>query len=149
MAAGPRKRTQPLPGLALSRHVLVGGVVAIGLIFMTLSTQHILSSEAALIGLLEMMLGPIFVFAGVGERPSEYTIVAGVVLLSTLAVHECLAMREEKAIPAAAGAERNAMQAGGEGQVQAVAKANERTVQRGHAPLRDETGHAMGMLTFV
>jgi hypothetical protein len=33
---------------------------------MTLSTQHILSSEAALIGLLELLLGPLFVFIGVG-----------------------------------------------------------------------------------
>ena len=34
---------------------------------MTIATQHILSSEAALIGLLELLFGPLFVFFGVGK----------------------------------------------------------------------------------
>ena len=47
---------------------LDGGVVIAGSLFLiTIATQRILSSEAALIGLLEMLFGPLFVFIGVGE----------------------------------------------------------------------------------
>ena len=73
-----------------------GLVVGLGLLLMTVATQNILSSEAALLGLLEMLFGPLFVFFGVGERPNVFTIVAGAVLLCTLAGHEIAAMREEK-----------------------------------------------------
>ena len=44
-----------------------GLVVSGGLLLMTIATQHILSSEAALIGLLELLFGPLFVFFGVGK----------------------------------------------------------------------------------
>lgn len=76
--------------------VFLNGCIVIGgaVLWMTVAMKYILPPESALIGLLELALGPIWVFFGIGEVPSVWTIVAGVVLLCTLGGHEYLGMKE-------------------------------------------------------
>mmetsp|Transcript_31374 Transcript_31374/g.82252 ORF Transcript_31374/g.82252 Transcript_31374/m.82252 type:complete len:114 (+) Transcript_31374:65-406(+) len=69
---------------------------------MTVAMKYILPPESALIGLLELALGPVWVYFGVGEVPSVWTMVAGVVLLITLGCHEYLGLRQSRAQPKAA-----------------------------------------------
>ena len=61
-----------------------------------LAPRYILSAEVGLIGLLELVLGPIWVFAGFGEVPSVFTFVGGGMLIVVLALHEisgCMAAK--------------------------------------------------------
>ena len=58
--------------------------------------RHLFSAEVGLVLLGEQVLSPIWVFAGVGEAPSRWTIAGGALLLSVLALHEAAALREER-----------------------------------------------------
>lgn len=55
---------------------------------MNIGPKYISSSEASLISLIEMILGPLWVFLMFNEVPSFYTIAGGILLISTLIVHE-------------------------------------------------------------
>ena len=63
-------------------------VIAIPVLLLTVAMRHILPPENALIGLLELLFGPIWVFLALGEAPSVWTLVGGLLLLITLAWHE-------------------------------------------------------------
>ena len=41
-----------------------------------------------LLGPLEAILGPLWVYAGVGEAPSKWTLLGGAILISSLVAHE-------------------------------------------------------------
>ena len=55
--------------------------------------KHVSGSECALIGLLENILAPLWVFARFGDVPSAWTVAGGALLLATLVGHE-VATRE-------------------------------------------------------
>ena len=59
------------------------GVVqlGLGLIFFTAAARLITAAEIAVISLLEVVLGPIWVWIGVHERPTVATVVGGMVVL--------------------------------------------------------------------
>jgi drug/metabolite transporter (DMT)-like permease len=65
--------------------------VAFGLL--TLAPRYIPSPEVSLIMQLEAILGPIWVWLGVGEVPPMATFVGGAIVLVTLTVHSSLGMR--------------------------------------------------------
>eukprot|EP00035_Acanthoeca_spectabilis_P005588 m.115394 g.115394 ORF g.115394 m.115394 type:complete len:345 (+) comp13090_c0_seq3:17-1051(+) len=69
-------------------------VLSVALMFMTSAMKYILPPENALIGLLELAVGPIWVYVGLGEVPSPWTLAALVVLMVTLGCHEYLGLRE-------------------------------------------------------
>lgn len=70
--------------------VVINGcfVMAVPVLLITAAMRHILPPENALIGLLELLLAPIWVFLALGEAPSVWTLVGGILLLITLAWHE-------------------------------------------------------------
>ena len=97
--------TSPQPGAAFGQLqpafwplvIADGACIAICTVLSTvLAPRHLFSAEVGLVLLGEQVLSPIWVFAGVGEAPSRWTIAGGVVLLSTLALHEAAALREER-----------------------------------------------------
>ena len=53
--------------------------------------KHVSGSECALIGLLENILAPLWVFARFGDVPSAWTVAGGAILLATLIGHEVAA----------------------------------------------------------
>ena len=53
--------------------------------------KHVSGSECALIGLLENILAPLWVFARFGDVPSAWTVAGGALLLATLIGHEVAA----------------------------------------------------------
>ncbi len=65
--------------------------VAFGLL--TLAPRYIPSPEVSLIMQLEAILGPIWVWLGVGEVPPVATFIGGAIVLVTLVVHSCLGIR--------------------------------------------------------
>ena len=80
-------------GLAISPHVAISlydfailftfGLTTIGLAFVLFmeGAKFIPSAEAGLISLLDVVLGPIWVFLAFGENPGELTLVGGAIVL--------------------------------------------------------------------
>jgi drug/metabolite transporter (DMT)-like permease len=60
--------------------------LGIGCMLMTLATRDLAAAEVALLALLETTLGPIWVWLGMGERPSDLALLGGVAVIGALAV---------------------------------------------------------------
>ena len=62
------------------------GQMALGLAFLTIGARLIPAAEVALITLLEVVLGPLWVWLALAERPSTATLVGGVVVIAAVAL---------------------------------------------------------------
>jgi len=71
------------------------GVFQLGLpcMFLVLASRALLAPEIALIGLLEVVLGPLWVWMLVGEDPGRATLVGGSIVLAALVLNEVAAVR--------------------------------------------------------
>lgn len=74
--------------------------IGLGLIFLTLGARVLPAAEVALITLLEVVLGPLWVWLADGERPAVATVVGGVVVIVAVAVQ---AVGGDGALPRRAG----------------------------------------------
>ena len=85
--------------LVLSRHDLVLcvflGIVqyAGGFVLITLGARYLPAAEVALLSLSEIVLAPIWVWIGVGELPTLFTLTGGVIVLSAVIVQATAGMR--------------------------------------------------------
>ncbi|MDY0882699.1 DMT family transporter [Dongia soli] len=61
------------------------GQLAVGLICFSFGARLIPASEAALIGLLECILGPVWVFLFLGENPGIHAVIGGLMVLGAVA----------------------------------------------------------------
>jgi drug/metabolite transporter (DMT)-like permease len=67
--------------------ILLGcGQIGVGLAFLTMSARLIPAAEVALISLLEVVLGPLWVWLATSERPSNATLLGGAVVVVAVAV---------------------------------------------------------------
>ena len=66
------------------------GQLGLGLILYTAGARLLPAAEAALIAVLETVLGPIWVWLAVGESPGPLSLAGGAVVLGALAVHTAL-----------------------------------------------------------
>ena len=94
-----------LPLTASARDVLLLaflGVFQLGLpcMLLVLASRALLAPELALLGLLEVVLGPLWAWLGAGETPASTTLVGGALVLAALAGNEIAALRM-RAAPAA------------------------------------------------
>jgi drug/metabolite transporter (DMT)-like permease len=73
----------PALGLFDFAALLVYGLTTIGLAFVLFmeGAKHIPSAEAGLISLLDVVLGPIWVFLAFGENPGAMTVLGGTIVL--------------------------------------------------------------------
>ena len=73
------------------------GVVqlAMGCILLVRATPHLTAAEISLIGLLESLLAPLWVWVGVDERPSDLALVGGLIVIGSLMLNEVLALRRK------------------------------------------------------
>lgn len=55
---------------------------------LVLASRALLAPEIALLGLLEVVLGPLWVWLGAGEEPAAATLVGGMIVLAALAANE-------------------------------------------------------------
>ena len=77
------------------------GITQLGLpcMLLVLASRALLAPEIALLSLLEVVLGPLWVWLGAGEEPGRATLVGGAVVLAALAANELAAMRLRAATP--------------------------------------------------
>ena len=73
------------------------GVVqlAIGCILFVRATPHLTAAEISLIGLLESILAPLWVWWGVGERPSDLALIGGGIVIASLLLNEIFSARRK------------------------------------------------------
>jgi drug/metabolite transporter, DME family len=90
------------PALTLSDVLIVGylGVVQIGLAY-TLFTlgiaRGVRSLDAGVVGYIEPMLNPVWVFLFLGERPSKWAVTGGCVIIAAVLAHTAALARRAKA----------------------------------------------------
>jgi drug/metabolite transporter (DMT)-like permease len=60
------------------------GQIGLGLILLTIGARLIPAAEVAMISLLEVVLGPFWVWLAVGQRPSVGTVIGGVVVVAAV-----------------------------------------------------------------
>jgi drug/metabolite transporter, DME family len=77
------------------------GVVQIGIAY-TLFTlgmsRGIRSLDAGIVGYIEPVLNPVWVFLFLGERPSKWALIGGVIIVTAVAVHTALKAKEGRAL---------------------------------------------------
>lgn len=80
------REATPVSGADVFLMLLFGAVqLAIGMIWFTTGARLIPAGEAALLGLLECVLGPIWVWIFLGEEPGSQAIFGGVLTLAAVA----------------------------------------------------------------
>jgi drug/metabolite transporter (DMT)-like permease len=75
------------------------GITQLGLpcMLLVLASRALLAPEIALLGLLEVVLGPLWVWLGAGEEPGRSTLAGGAIVLTALAGNELAALRQRRA----------------------------------------------------
>ena len=68
-------------------------VVPVAFTLLTLGPRYISAPEASLLMLLETALGPLWVWAVIGEQPGTLTLVGGGIVVTTLAAHAVWRLR--------------------------------------------------------
>lgn len=71
------------------------GQLGLGMILFTAGARRIPVAEAALIGVLESVLGPVWVWLAIGENPGLPSLVGGAIVLAALAGHTLADLRAE------------------------------------------------------
>ena len=67
--------------------------IGLGLAFLTMAARLIPAAEVALISLLEVVLGPLWVWLALSERPSTATLAGGVVVIAAVVLQAAPAVR--------------------------------------------------------
>lgn len=68
--------------------------LALGCALMTLAVRHLAAAEIGLFALLETILGPIWVWIGIGEHPSDLALLGAAVVIGALATNAALGARQ-------------------------------------------------------
>ncbi|MEZ5775780.1 MAG: DMT family transporter [Hyphomicrobiaceae bacterium] len=63
------------------------GQLGLGLALFAYGAPHLPAAQTALLNALEPILGPLWVWMVIGERPSDATLIGGAVVLAALLVH--------------------------------------------------------------
>jgi drug/metabolite transporter (DMT)-like permease len=67
--------------------------LALPCMLLVLASRALLAPEIALLGLLEVVLGPLWAWLGAGEEPGRATLAGGAIVLAALAANELAAVR--------------------------------------------------------
>lgn len=75
------------------------GQIGLGLVFLTIGGRLIPAAEVALITLLEVVLGPLWVWAFLSEQPGVATLVGGAIVLGAVAIQAGAGEEEPQPVP--------------------------------------------------
>ena len=90
------------PNLAVSRHDLVLavllGVVQLGFqyVLIALGTRHVPAGEVALLGRLQVVLAPLWVWLALGEVPTVVTLLGGAIVVGAVLVNSLASLRRQR-----------------------------------------------------
>ena len=89
----PAQPSSASPGDLLLLAAFGAGQLGLGLLLFTAGARLIPVAEAALIAVLESVLGPLWVWLAVGETPSPASLLGGGIILGALVAHTAVDMR--------------------------------------------------------
>ena len=69
--------------------------IAIPFVCVTLAPRYITAAEVNLFFLLETIFGPLWVWMVIKEQPSMETIIGGSVIITTIAIHSALVLKQK------------------------------------------------------
>jgi drug/metabolite transporter (DMT)-like permease len=72
--------------------------LGMGCVLVAYATRHLRAAEIGLLALLESVLGPLWVWLGIGERPTDLSIVGGMLVLGALAMDAALDLSRRRAV---------------------------------------------------
>ena len=72
--------------------------VALPFVLVTIAPRFIPAEEVNLFFLLETIIGPIWVWLVIKEQPTLETIIGGIIIITTIAIHSFLKLREPQKI---------------------------------------------------
>jgi len=98
LVAAPTLLVSPADAVWLGVLGLIVLPVSFGLI--SLGPRYLPASEVSLIVLLEAIIGPLWAWAFIGQLPTLFSLVGGVLIIATLAVYFLISVRSESAAPA-------------------------------------------------
>jgi len=75
-----------------------GFVLPVALGLLTLGPRYIPAPEAAMLGLLETVLGPLWVWLVISETPDAHTVIGGAIVIGTLFLHALWRMRQANSV---------------------------------------------------
>ncbi len=85
-AAAPFSHPSEIQGHDLTLLILLGvGQIGLGLVFLSIGARLIPAAEVALITLLEVVLGPLWVWLALSETPSAATLAGGAIVVVAVA----------------------------------------------------------------
>jgi drug/metabolite transporter (DMT)-like permease len=70
----------------LALAALGAGQIGLGLVFLTIGARLIPAAQVALISLLEVVLGPLWVWLSIGEQPTAATLAGGAVVVAAVVI---------------------------------------------------------------
>lgn len=74
--------------------------LGLGSVLMTIATRYLTAAEVALFALLETTLGPIWVWIGVGERPTDVALSGGIIVIVALLINSLWDLKNSRKISA-------------------------------------------------
>ncbi len=76
--------------------ILLLGVFQLGLsyIFFTKGIENVTALEGILIPVIEPLLNPLWVFLGTGEKPSQFALIGGVIVLAAVIYHSTIEVKK-------------------------------------------------------
>jgi drug/metabolite transporter (DMT)-like permease len=89
----------PNPGINDYIAILYLGIIQIGIAYILFTygvSKGVRSLDASIIGFVEPLLNPVWVFLIVGERPSIWTIGGGAVIISAVLLHTIISAKQRK-----------------------------------------------------
>lgn len=86
----------------------VMGVFQLGLgcLLLILAVPHLSAAEIGLLSLLETTLGPVWVWLGIGERPSDAALLGAVIVITSLLANEIAGMQRTRFVSSWLGERR-------------------------------------------
>jgi drug/metabolite transporter (DMT)-like permease len=100
LAAAPFARPGDVSGQDLALLAALGVCqIGLGLIFLTIGGRLIPAAEVGLITLLEVVLGPIWVWIALSEQPGAATIAGGLIVLGAVAMQAKAQVPAEPTVP--------------------------------------------------
>jgi drug/metabolite transporter (DMT)-like permease len=72
--------------------------LGLGCLLMTMATRYLSAGEVGLLALIETILAPLWVWIGVGERPTALALAGGIVVVGALAANEWIGFRRARPV---------------------------------------------------
>ena len=100
LAVLPAAQMLSLEAAQIAFVVIMGvAVLPIAFALLTLGPRSVPAPEVALLLLLETVLGPLWVWLGVGEQPTNAALAGGAIVVATLVVHSLWRLRRQHPTP--------------------------------------------------